>query len=266
MQFFLDGTSLASVSSEPFLFDATAPTATGSHTVQAVATDLLGRTSTSMVIITVTAAVAAAPPVSDVVTPADGRSLIAGSTLALSVSAADPATALDHVSLYANGTLVKHLRARRQQRADGSRRSRPTHPRGAAAAASNVFQTNFTLPGTDQIVNMVAVALDKLGQSTVSKVASIHSVVTSDRPPLITLGGVNNGAHVTVGSTSAVAVTASASATNVFDPGKTRQDATGTLALSIASDPPLPWNPSRITRQARPPALQPEGLLKWAPL
>ena len=235
VQFFLDGNPLATLSADPFVFNASAPATPGSHSVQAVATDLLGRTNTSTATITVTAAIAAAPPTSSVLTPVAGRSLPVSSVLALSVAAAsDPTTALDHVSLYANGTLVAtFVPGDASTQAIPAPAGQPTR-RAATVAATNVFQTLYTLPGTDQFVNLVAVALDKLGQSSVSRIASVHSTMTADQPPLITLNGLVNGAHVKVGSTNAVTITATAASTNgISSPGKTPRDApaAGTLAL-----------------------------------
>ena len=232
VQFFLDGTLLATVTTAPFIFDATAPVTPGVHTIETVATDTLGNVTTSSVTFTVAAATAFPPPVSVILTPLYGRSLVAGSTITLSISAAaDAATALDHVSLYVNGALVQNFTP-----GDSSSRSvpagQPTRRDAALAAAANVFQTDYTLPAADQLMNMVAVAFDKLGQSSVSKIANFHAVATSDQPPLVTLSGVSDGAQVAVNSANAVTVNVSAATTNATaSGGKTRRDAASTLAL-----------------------------------
>ena len=255
MQFFIDGSAVGTVSAAPFVFNATAPSNTGSHSVQAVATDRLGRASTGSATLNVTAALPTVPPpTSSVVTPLANRNLVAGSTVALSVTAnVDASTSLDHVGLYANGTLVTTFMP-----GDAATQAVPAGPptrQDAARAASIVFQTTFTLPGVDQVVNLLAVAVDKLGQSSISRIASIHSTVTTDRPPLVALNGVSNSAHVKVGSINAITVTATAASTNaVAGPraGKKRRDAAGTLALleyylngaklGEASAPPYSFN------------------------
>ncbi len=251
VQFTINGVEVANLLS-PFVYTAEAPASPGDYVVALNVSDTQGRTSTSSVTLhVIDASVGSAPPTTALLTPADNHNLAAGSSVTLSVGAtADATTALDHVSLYADGVLVTTFNADGSTR--GANGGQPVH-RDAVAGVKNVFQTKFTLPSADKLVNMITVALDKLGQSTVSKVASIHATATGGQPPSVALGGLPDGAHVKVGSANAITVTASAPATNaIIGPGKTRRDAASTLALleyylngtklAQATQPPFSFN------------------------
>ena len=130
-------------------------------------------------------------------TPLAGVYLKAGSTVTISLSAvAASATALDHVDLYANGVLVATFPGTdvAPTAATGARPGQPV--RRDAAGLDAIFQTSYTLPGTNTLVNMIAAAFDKLGQSTTSTVASFHSKVTTDKAPLVAVSGLASGARV----------------------------------------------------------------------
>ena len=205
VQFMVNNVTVATVTASPYTFDATAPATPGTYTVAAMAVDKQGRTNTSSVTITVLAATATAPPSADVLTPADGRTVAAGSTVPV-VFSVDTPTDLAQVSLYADGMLVTTFNAGATTSA--AAHGHPTR-RDATGVTSNLFQTTYTMPGTDKIVNLIAVAIDKLGQTSVTKVANIHGIVTLDKAPVVALGNVTNSMHVKVGSSTAVTVTAS---------------------------------------------------------
>ena len=206
LQFQIDGTQVGmTTAAGPYTFNATAPTILGAHQITAIAIDNQGRQNTSSVSVTVTAANPSKPaPTVAIVTSLDQRSLAAGSTVTLDAAAtAADGTPLQRVDFYANGTLFASL--------DGSGNvissiypvtNRPTRRDAPGAVAGNgVFQTNFVLPGTDTFINLIAVALDQLGQSQVSAPATVHSVAaTNDHPPAVTLTDVTNGAPVKIGT------------------------------------------------------------------
>ena len=149
----------------PFVYSAKAPATLGAYTLVATATDNQGRTSTSTVTLNVVAPVATAAPTAQVLSPIGGRDLEANATVNLTFSAdAASGTTLAQASLYADGVLV-HTFAPSDavpSAADG----RPT--RRDAIAPGNIFQTTYQVPGADKIVNLILVALDALGRSTVS--------------------------------------------------------------------------------------------------
>ena len=220
----------------------TSPFAPGTYVVTATATDNQGRANSSTITATLIAAsMGSNPPTAAVFTPlldANGqpRNLAAGSTVTISFTAASAdGSDLAKVSLYADGLLVAAF--------DGAGNALPTAASAAravrrdaptASGVGAVFQTPYTLPGADKLVNLVAVALDKLGQSTVSNVATIHSTVTNDKAPLVTLAGLASGTHVKRGTTTTISVSASDpdALTNLVPAGLARADAAGNAQLA----------------------------------
>ena len=239
VQFLVDGLPVgATTAAGPYVFNATVPPLPGTYTLTAVATDTLGRQNTASITVTILAADPAnPPPVADLLTPLDGRNILAGSPLTLTAGASASGAGLDHVNFYADGALIASLDASGNPITMTARRpgsivrkdATPLTPEGS------VFQASYTMPAADKLVNLIAVAFDKLGQSTVSSVATPHSTVTSDQAFLVVLGGLSNGAHVNVGSTTAVTVTATPPvSSSLMGAGATssRQDASGYGVLS----------------------------------
>ena len=235
----VNGLAKGSTTAPPYVFPYTASTV-GTDTLTIAVTDNLGRTSTSpaVTVNVIAATPTVPPPTSALLTPVGGYSLAAGSTVTLNIgAAASSTTALDHVGLYADGVLVTTFNPDGSTQATPGR-GQPTR-RDATAAVSNVFQTTYTLPVTDKLINMIAVAFDKLGQSTVTPVATIHSKVTTTAAPLVSLASVNGGAHVQVGSANTVSVSASEPAAtaaaigNVSAAGLVRQDAMSSPSLAL---------------------------------
>ena len=206
VQFFVNGTLVyTNTGAGPYVYNSFAPEITGPYTIEAEATDTQGRISTSSVTVNITPLNASAPPpTTSLLTPADGRNLAAGSTLTLSATAA--ATGLQQVSFYADGVVIASFDGNGNPLSNAAGPSRPT--RRDAPGVGQVFQTIYTLPGVDKIINLIAVAIDQLGVSTVSQVVSVHSTVTTDLAPLVALGGLADGAHLAVGSVNAITVAA----------------------------------------------------------
>lgn len=243
VQFQIDGQQVGSASSTgPYVYNATAPTTPGSHLITAIAVDNQNRQNSSSATVTVVAADASNPaPSVAILTSVDSRNLAAGSSVTLSATAATASgAALQQVDFYADGTLFASL--------DGSGNvitslypdiNRPTRRDASSGLATNtVFQAAYQLPGTAKIVNLIAVALDKLGQSTISNVASIHSTVTSEAPTVL-IAGLANGTHVQVGSSNVVTVSANESTistsaiSQVTSQGVVRQDASTAATLAL---------------------------------
>ncbi len=99
---------------------------------------------------------------------------------------------------------------------------------------------------------LVAVARDKLGQSTVSSAASIHSTVANHAAPLVSLGGITSGMHFKIGSTTAVSVDASESGALVSrqPAGPARAYATGSGELALLESY---LNGTKLSQATKPP-------------
>ena len=249
VQFLVNGSVAAEASAPPYSFSFGSSTL-GSYTLAAAVTDTQGRVSTSSAVtVNVIAPNAnAAPPTSTLLTPVGGRSLAAGSTLTLNVAAAAASTTvLDHVSIYADGVLVATLNANGTSQASTGT-GHPTR-RDTAAAPGNVFQASYTFPGVNKIVNLVAAAFDVLGQSTVTPVASVQSVVAT-QAPLVTLAGLVDGGLIQVGSINTVNVNASVAATGSAATHSGRQDAPSTTTLALLE---YYINGSKLGKAALPP-------------
>ena len=232
VQFLVNGSVAAEASAPPYSFSFGSSTL-GSYTLAAAVTDTQGRVSTSSAVTVNVIApnTNAAPPTSTLLTPVDGRSLAAGSTVTLNVAAAAASTTvLDHVSIYADGVLVATLNANGTSQASTGT-GHPTR-RDTAAAPGNVFQASYTLPDAGRIVNLVAAAFDILGQSNVTPVASVQSVVAT-QAPLVTLAGLTDGGQIEVGSTNAVNVSASEASIGAAVARSGRQSSSGSATLAL---------------------------------
>ena len=104
---------------------------------------------------------------------------------------------------------------------------------------SNILQVNYTLPlvGTNTLINMIAVAFDALGQSSVSQVASFQNTVTSDNAPKVAFSNFAGTVQVPVGVGEQANVTASdpdATASTAAS-GPVRQDASSDAVIAQLS-------------------------------
>ena len=214
VQFSVNGVVVATAKGTgPFTAAAAAPFA-GTFVLAAVATDKQGRTSSSTVTITAFAPDADNPaPISNLLTPLDGRDILAGSTLTL-VASADTtlAAGLDHVSINVDGVNVATFDADGNLLAStqGQPVPRPAVHRTDAGTTplSKIFSTPYVMPGTDKLVNMIVVATDKLQHTTVSPVTSFHSRVTADRAPKVVFNNLSSLAKVSAGAMNSANVSA----------------------------------------------------------
>ena len=225
--FFVNGQPAGSTSATgPFAVN-TSPQAPGTYVLSAVATDREGRLSTSSVTITAVAAERANPaPAAALLTPLDGLNLPAGSTVRLDASAASASAAgLDHVSILVDGALVASFDANGNPITSAA--SASVVHRQDSASGGGSFQASYTLPGFDKLLSMIVAATDKLGQTSVTPVASFHATVTSDRAPLVAFANLAPQVSVAVGASTQALVNAS-------DPDATTQAARATRATRAA--------------------------------
>lgn len=209
VQFTLNGAVIPATSSAPpYGATAMAP-APGTYVLQAVATDNLGRQSTSNRTLTVIpAANDPAAPSADLITDINGREVGAGATIVLTCEASTAdGSPLQTVNFYANGTLFASL--------DGN--GNPIAPAAslpgsgalqrddAAASTNTLFQAAFQIPVSGGSANnqytLLAIAFSKLGTAQTSGSVTVTAIPQSmDQPPLIALSGLTSGQHLTTGN------------------------------------------------------------------
>ena len=254
LQFQIDGQPVGpAVPGASAVYDATVPTTPGSHQITVVATDRQNVPYTSTHTLTVVPVNLADPALRlTILTDLDGRDVATGGSFTLDAGSPAAGTGLQRVDFYADGTVFASL--------DGSATPLPAPPtnpgphQGSAAGTpgqparptrrdaattttaatpsglNTVFQAAFQMPGADKLVNLVTVALDQLGRSTVSKVVSVHGRATTDRAPLVAIAGLATDTHLKIGSTNTVSVSAS-------DPdGSATMGATGARRVDASSD------------------------------
>ena len=114
------------------------------------------------------------------------------------------------MDFYADGTLYASLDASGNPiTSSASKSGSPT--RKDATAGANDFRVTFVLPGADEFVNLIAVAIDKLGRSQVSKTITVHAVVVApNQEPAVSVG-LTDGAFLKVNQPITVPVTATVS-------------------------------------------------------
>ena len=208
VQFFIDGAPVdAALTAAPFVTSTTVTTP-GTYTLTAVLTDDQSSTTLASEMFTVVAAnPQASAPTAALLTPLAGRNLPAGSTQTITFQAA-PGTGLTTpnlsvVSLYVDGALIASFDGQGNPlgTSHAPTGGQPIRRDAATGPTPIIFQTTYQMPGIDKIVNMLVTALDELGQTTISGVASIHATVTDDVLRQVVFGGLDSGATVITGST-----------------------------------------------------------------
>ena len=178
VQFLANGTALGTVTAAPFTF-AWTPTAAGTYTLSAVATDNLGSQTTSATISVVVSAgtsptVSLASPAAGTVTVNTAQTLVA--------AAAD---------------------------ADGNVTSVRFSVNGAALATVTAFPFTTTwTPTVSGNYTLQAVATDNLGNQTTS--AAVAMVVSSGTAPTVSISSPATGAAAATGGTTTLTATATA--------------------------------------------------------
>ena len=204
VQFAINGAAVGTANPPgPLVATVTAPATDGVYTVTATAFDTLGRSSTSTHTLNVRTQGATGDPAPDIaiLTDLNNRQVGEGQTISVTITAStsngDP---LKEVDLYADDVLVVRLDASGNPITSGTGHG-PVRADAPAPLAGNViFQTNYQVPGTTKLVNLLAVALTQAGVAKTSPAVTIRPVDPAvDRPPVIALNGIVDGATVLVG-------------------------------------------------------------------
>jgi uncharacterized delta-60 repeat protein len=228
VQFTVNGASVATITGTgPYVSSITAG-APGTYTIAAVATDTQGRISTSSHVLTVLAVDSNNPaPLITLLTDLNDRKFGQGAIVPISISAVSgDGTPLVSVTFYANGVPFATINGSTPSAhpVNGPIRKASSSP----APASGIFQANYQMPAnTNRVINLLAVALSKLGVSQSTPVASVEGVSPSvDQAPLVALTNISNSTQVQVGQTLDIPVTASdpngGAVSNVISPGGRR--------------------------------------------
>ena len=177
VQFLANGTTLGTQTTAPFAFSWT-PTAAGSYSLTAVATDNLGSQTTSA---TITVFVSSgASPVFSPLTPIVPATIFVNTAQTITAAVADADGTVVSVRFSVNGTIL-----------------------GTAIAFP--YSVTWT-PKTAGAYTVLAVATDNLGNQTTSSAASV--MVSSGAAPSVALTSPSNGSIVRVGSGAMLAATA----------------------------------------------------------
>jgi hypothetical protein len=191
VQFFLNGQPVGrSTGSGPYTLKNVPALQVGVFELKAVLIDALGGQSVSMRTVTVVAPDPAAPPppAASILTDLNGRLLAAGATFTLSASALSPnGDELTRVDFYADGTLFASFKpSTGNTQAVVGEGQRVTRRETAAQPNNAIFQAKYIMPNSDKLVNLVMVAVDKLGRSQTSAPVSVKAVAsTTDKPPVV---------------------------------------------------------------------------------
>ncbi|MBI5689643.1 MAG: PD40 domain-containing protein [Verrucomicrobia bacterium] len=182
VQFFANGSSLGTLTAAPFTFSWT-PTAAGTYTLTAVATDNLGSQTTSAGV-NVTVNAGASPTVS-IASPANGSTVNVTVAQTITATAADADGTVASVQFYVNGAAL------------------------GAADTTFPYTASWT-PVTTGTYTLLAVATDNLGNQTTSAASVI--TVTAGTAPTVSISSPSAGAAIANGDTVTVSGTAAATA------------------------------------------------------
>jgi chitodextrinase len=210
VQFFANGVSIATVTTVPYNA-AWTPTALGSYSLTAVATDNSGATTTSAPV-TVTVTANAAPSVT-LTSPAAGTTVSAGTPVTVSANASDADGTVTSVRFLANNISI-----------------------GVAATAP--YRATWTPTASGSYV-LVAQATDNSGNITNS--SSLTVTVTGNVPPVVSITAPAASSVLQAGSITSVVATASDADGTV---SSVQFFANGVSIGSVSAAPyTVPWTP-----------------------
>ncbi len=172
----------------------------GAYTVTAIATDTQGRTTSSSHVITVTDN-SNPPPTITLLSDIGGRKFGQGATVPISIDATSAdGSPLDSVTFYADGVPFATLPG---SAASAQPLHGPTRKDASVAPASGIFQASYLMPAnSSKIINLLAIAVSKLGGSQSTPVSSVQGVSPSvDAAPLVALNNITSSTLVQVGQT-----------------------------------------------------------------
>ncbi len=222
VQYFANGVSIGSASAYPYTVSWT-PTALGSYSVTAVATDNAGSTATSAAA-TVTVSTGTAPSIA-LVSPNTGTSYAVGSPISLSATTTLGAGLIAGVEFFANGISIGSKSA-----ASSGQGSAPFFNLSWTAAAAGTYV--FT-----------AVVTDTSGNRTTSSSSTV--TVTAVAAPVVTITSPTAGTAITVNKTVAINAAATAGtgasiASVAFTAGNQSLGTSSTFPFSTSWTPTAP--------------------------
>jgi hypothetical protein len=206
--FYHGSTLIGSVASSPYNL-SWVPTAPGTYTIDAVATDNAGLTTTSNA---VTITVTDAPPSVTLTAPSGNISVVEGTSITLSATASDIDGTVASVGFYSGSTLL-----------------------GSASASPYTVSWTASAPGTYVVE---AIATDDAGLSSAS---SAVTITVTDAPPVVTLTAPAGNTSVVLGTI----VTLSANASDADEAVSSVSFYQGsTLIRTVATSPyTINWTP-----------------------
>ena len=177
------------------------PAATGTYTLQVVATASDGTTQQATGTATVVAA-GATLPLTNLQAGIDGITIGLGSTVPVVAQAVDSAgNALQNVQFYLDGVPISSAPVSAIRRADR---------KAADATASTLYVANVLASKIQQA--MTAVGTTASGVSSVSTAATIYGKADAGTPPTATISSLASGASVAAGQSITVAATSGSQA------------------------------------------------------
>ncbi len=205
VQFLIDGEPVANIPAPgPYTASVTAPAAAGPHNLTVTAANTQGAVVyKNTVTFNVVAADPATPaPTAAILADLTGRDFVAGTSQPVTVTATSGTAGvpLTRVDFYADGVLFASVDGAGNP-ITSAHPGRPTVKDDPQPVANGTtFTAAFTLPGATKLVNILAVALDKLGRSQVSTPATVQSVAdTTDQAPLVEFNGFTDGERIGTG-------------------------------------------------------------------
>ena len=212
VQFFVNGVTLSTDTSFPYI-GAWTPTALGTYTLSALATDNSGNVTTSAPISIIVAASAA--PTVNLTNPASGSGYTVGSGISITANAADSDGTISQVAFFVNGSIL------------------------STDTTSPYASPNWT-PGSTGVYTITAQATDNTGNVTTSLPVTI--TIGANAAPTVALSSPTSGLNLGLGNNVLIAAAANDSDGSV---ASVQFFANGISIGSVSTAPySLSWKPA----------------------